>query len=169
MQPAAKFFVPGTPFMLRNIQNFFNTRIQRPEGVTSREATEDSLRIATAALLIEAARADHELKEEERKAVDAALQKSFGLGPEEIEELYSLAEQEVKESAGLYQFTRLINKGFSYEKKRGIVELLWQVVFADSELEKHEEHLVRKVAELLHVSHKDFIEAKISARERSGG
>ncbi len=155
--------------MLRTIQSFFNTRIRRPEGVTSREATQDSLRIATAALLIETARADHEIRDEEREAVESALEKTFGLDAEDIQKLFSLAEEEVRESAGLYQFTSLIKKGFSYDEKRAVVELLWQVVFADRVLEKHEEHLVRKVAELLHVSHRDFIEAKIAARERSGG
>jgi len=154
--------------MLKSIQGFFNRRIRPAEGVTSREATEEALRLATAALLIEVTRADKEVKEEERAVVTHSVGKTFGLSPDETQELVEMAEEEVRESVSLYQFTLLVDKGFSYEEKRHIVELLWQVVFADEEMEKHEEHMVRKIADLLHVTHRDFIEAKLKAR-RPGG
>jgi len=99
--------------------------------------------------------------------VTAAVRRTFKLTEEETDEIIALAEEEVKAAVSLYQFTRLIDKGFSYEKKKHIVELLWNVVFADAEMEKHEEYLVRKIADLLHVSHSDFIATKLKAREES--
>jgi uncharacterized tellurite resistance protein B-like protein len=95
------------------------------------------------------------------------VRKTFGISDEETAELISMADEEVKGSVSFYQFTRLINKGFSYEQKKGVVEHLWRVVFADAELERHEEHLVRRIADLLHVEHRDFIEAKLKARDSS--
>jgi uncharacterized tellurite resistance protein B-like protein len=151
--------------MLRSIQRFFETRISPVSGVTSKEVTESTTQLATAALFIEITRADNKIKEEERNMVALAVRKAFNLLPEETAELISMAEEEVKEAVSIYQFTRLIDKGFSYKQKKHIVELLWHVVFADEEMEKHEEHLVRRIANLLHVSHRDFIDAKLKARE----
>jgi uncharacterized tellurite resistance protein B-like protein len=151
--------------MLKAIQRFYDKNIRPAEGVTSQEATEHSLRLATAALLVEITRADMETKDEELKTVTAAVKKTFGLSSEETTELIRMAEEEVAESVSFHQFTHLINKGFSYEQKKHVVELLWRVVYADSEMEKHEEYLVRKIADLLYVSHRDFIEAKLRARD----
>lgn len=151
--------------MLKAIQKFYEKKIRPVEGVTSREATGHSLMLATAALLIEAARADHEVRPEELGMVASAVQKTFDISDEETAEIIGLADEEVRESASFYQFTRLINKGFSYEQKKDVVERLWRVVFADAELEKHEEHLVRRVADLLHVEHRDFIDARRKARD----
>ncbi len=151
--------------MIRNIQRFFETRIRPVSGVTSQEVSEPALQLATAALFIEITRADSKIKEEESSMVASAVQKAFDIPPEKTAELISMAEEEVNEAVSLYQFTRLIDKGFSYKQKKHIIELLWHVVFADAEMEKHEEYLVRRIADLLHVSHRDFIDAKLKARE----
>jgi uncharacterized tellurite resistance protein B-like protein len=151
--------------MLKAIQRFYDKNIRPTEGVTSQEATEHSLRLATAALLVEITRADLETKDEELNTVTAAVKKTFAISSEETAELVRMAEEEVAEAVSFHQFTHLINKGFSYEQKKHVVELLWRVVYADSEMEKHEEYLVRKIADLLYVSHGDFIEAKLRARD----
>jgi uncharacterized tellurite resistance protein B-like protein len=153
--------------MLGNIKRFFEKKISQEKvsgGITSRSITDNALRLATAALLIEITRADSHVKTEERDVVIRALRKSFDLTETEIDELIILAEEEVKEAISLYQFTHLIDKGFSHEKKRELVKYLWQVALSDDEMEKHEVHLIRKVADLLHVSHSDFIAAKQEAR-----
>jgi uncharacterized tellurite resistance protein B-like protein len=153
--------------MLRTIQRFFDTKISSSASVTSQSATDSSLQLATAALLIEITKADQNIKSEERSMVTSAVQRTFNLTPEETSELIAMAEEEVKGAVSLFQFTHLIDKGFPYEKKKHVVELLWHVVFADAEMEKHEEYLVRRIANLLHVSHGDFIETKLKAREES--
>jgi uncharacterized tellurite resistance protein B-like protein len=81
-----------------------------------------------------------------------------------VRELIALAEQEAAEATSLYQFTHLIDKGFSHEQKARVVELLWQVAFADGHLEAREEAVVRRVADLIHVPHKTYVAAKIRAR-----
>ena len=151
--------------MIKSIQRFFEEKLSPAKGVTSREATEENMQLATAALLIEVTRADSAVKEEERAMVAAAVQKTFSLNAKDTAELIEMAERELKEAVSFYQFTGLINKGFSYDEKKHVVELLWRVVFADAEMEKHEEHLVRRISGLLHVEHKDFIHAKQAARE----
>ncbi|MFQ5735765.1 MAG: TerB family tellurite resistance protein [Thermodesulfobacteriota bacterium] len=153
--------------MIRSIQRFFEKKIRPARGVTTEKATEDSLKLATAALLIEAAKADTEIRDAEVATVTSAIRKTFGISKEQTAELMDMAGEHVSEAASFYPFTRLINKGFSYEEKKHVVELLWRVVFADSEMEKHEEHFVRRVANLLHVSHEDFIETKQRERARS--
>lgn len=121
---------------------------------------EHELRLASAALLIEMVHADDDIKEEEINAVVDALITTFKLTEKECNELVTMAEEEMKQATSLYDFTQLINNNFSQEQKARIVEMLWQVAFADNQLDHHEEHLVRKIADLLYVSHKDFMKAK---------
>jgi len=151
--------------MIKAIERFYNKRIRSPNGVTSAEATDSALMLATAALLIEISRADHIITPEETETITKAVRTTFSLTEKQTEELIEMADEQVKDAVSFYQFTHLINKGFSYEKKLHIVELLWQVVFADSEMEKHEEYFVRKIADLLHISHRDMIKAKHRVRD----
>lgn len=154
--------------MLDSIKRFFEERVAAEAAQPSPEAREHGLRLAAAALLFEIVRADAEIKEEERTVVRAAIQGTFGLDQEEAEELMRLAEEESRDATSLYEFTHLIDKAFSLDQKKRVVELLWLVAFADGEKHAHEEHLVRKIAGLLHVPHPDFINAKIRARAESG-
>jgi len=152
--------------MIRTIQEFFELRIQRPS--TDGESSERPLQLATAALLVEISRADQQVKDEEQRAITSAVRRFFTLSPDEASDLLRLAEEEATAAVSMYQFTSLIDRGFSPEQKVRIVELLWHVAYSDAEKDSHEEHLIRRIADLLHVSHKDFIEAKIRAREASG-
>ena len=76
------------------------------------------------------------------------------------------ARRETDKATSLYPFTGLINQHFSPEQKAQVVEALWRVAYADGTLDKYEEHLVRKVAELIHVSHSTFIRTKLKAKQR---
>ncbi len=143
--------------MIKRISRFFQERIQPPEAGGGHE---HGLRLATAALLIEMTRADFSVTDLERAAVDRLLREHFGLDDAETREIVELAELEVKTSASLFQFTHLIDKHFALEQKIAIVELMWRVAYSDENKDHHEEHLVRKVAELLHVPHSAFIRAR---------
>ena len=145
--------------MLKSIRQFFDNHL-RP-GAEDSSGGERGLRLATAALLIEITRADYEVKPEERAAVMDAVRQLFDdLSEAETEELIALAEQEASESTSLFQFTSLVDKNFSREVKIRIVEMLWRVAYADNDKDMNEEYLVRKIADLLHVSHGDFIRAR---------
>lgn len=150
--------------VIRSIQQFFESRILRGAEEDSSDAIRHAQRLATAALLIEVSRADLEVKDEERAMVTESVARIFDLSPDETAELIRLAEEEVRSAVSLYQFTRLIDKDFSMDQKKQIVELLWRVAFADDEKDRYEEHLIRRIADLLHVSHDDFIQAKLRAQ-----
>ena len=88
------------------------------------------------------------------------LNPKFGLSDEETETLFTLAEQERASATDYHQFTSLIAKNFSQDKKIKLIEYLWAVAYADGVLDKYEEHMVRRIADLIHVSHKDFMRTK---------
>jgi uncharacterized tellurite resistance protein B-like protein len=152
--------------MLRAIKAFFQQHIVAE--VHRPETREHGLRLATAALLMEMTRADFTRRPEELSLVAELVQAQFGLTGAETRELAELADAEVREAISLYQFTGLINEHFSPEEKLRVVEMLWQVAYADRVLDKHEEYLVRQVAELLYVPHRDFIRAKHRVQEALG-
>lgn len=151
--------------MLASIKRFFDINLTAAVQARSAAEQERAYRLATAALLIEMTRADYEVKKVERDAVTRAVQRAFGLNVEETAELVALAEREADEATSLYEFTRLINDNFAPEQKEHIIELLWQVALADGEIDKYEDYLVRKVADLIHVPHLTFIRAKHTAME----
>lgn len=144
--------------MLKRIQSFFSQQIHA--GAEGGEHDDHALKLATAALLFEVTRADFAVLDVERQVVEAAIRKVFKLTETETRELADLAEQEVESAVSLYQFTGLINQHFSPQEKIRIVEMLWQVVFADGHMDSHEEAMVRKIAELIYVPHRDFIRTK---------
>ncbi len=150
--------------MLGTIKQFFDKHIA-PHPVTQATDGEQRLRIATSAILIEMTRADFEVKPEELASVAEALETTFAISAAETQELLRLAEQEAQHATDFYQFTSLINRSFSAEEKTRVIELMWQVAYADGRADRYEDHLVRKIAGLLHVPHKDFIAAKQRARQ----
>jgi uncharacterized tellurite resistance protein B-like protein len=150
------------------LRELFHTRVALPAEATA-NAREQALRLAAAALLFEIVRADASVTHEELTVMRAALQSTFELSPGETDELVRLAEAQSKSASSLYEFTSLVDAGLDAAQKKRIVELLWLVAFADGRKDAQEEHLVRRIAGLLHVPHPDFIDAKLRARERSSG
>jgi uncharacterized tellurite resistance protein B-like protein len=150
--------------VLDSIKRLFQQRVLDEAGKLAPADREHGLRLAASALLFEIVRADSEVKDEERTVMRTAIQGTFGLSGEEASELMLLAEQASRNAVSLFEFTSLVDQGFSPEQKKRIVELLWLVSFADGQKDALEEHLVRKIAGLLHVPHPDFIDAKIKAR-----
>ncbi len=142
--------------MLSAIKNYFENNIS-PEANGD---LEHELKLATAALLIEMMYQDDQVHEKEIDAAKMALTEKFGLTDDEYHTLFALAEEEVKEAIDYHQFTSLIASEFTQAQKIKVVELLWSVAYADSHLDSMEEHMVRKIADLIYVSHKDFMKTK---------
>lgn len=128
--------------------------------------SEHTLALVAAALLYEVARADFEQDAAEEATLTHALQKAFHLSSEDLADIQQKASAQVDEATSLYEFTRIINDHAEAHEKYAIIELMWQVAFADDEISKYEEHLIRRVAELIYVSHSDFIRAKHQALQR---
>lgn len=96
--------------------------------------------------------------------METAVLEHFGLSDAEAKQLLELAEEERSDSTDYFQFTSLINGNYTTEQKVSLVELLWRIAYANENLHKYEEHLVRKIADLLHIPHSAFIAAKFNAR-----
>jgi uncharacterized tellurite resistance protein B-like protein len=152
--------------MIDRIKQFFDTFL-KPESQGEDDARQ-RLQLAATALLMEMTRVDDEVKAVERQAVARAVRKAFGLAEADTAALMTLAESEAHNATCYHEFTRLINSGYDLPQKIELVELLWEVAYADSELEMYEEHLVRKLADLLYVPHADFIQAKLRVLARHG-
>jgi len=144
--------------VIHRIRIFFQQRIDSDVKAGS---DQHGLQLAAAALLFEMLRADNEDHPAERLALEQGLQNCFSLSTEETRELMELADHAAAESVSLYQFTGLINESFTPEQKVQVVEMLWQVAYADGRLDPYEEALVRKVADLIYVPHRDFIQSKL--------
>jgi uncharacterized tellurite resistance protein B-like protein len=151
--------------MLNNIKSFFEKNFMPTDGVPDND---HQLKLATAALLIEMMMQDDEVHDAERKAVQRALEDKFQLSASETSDLYKLAEQEVKASTDYHQFTSLMAQYFTQPQKVKVIEYLWLVAYADKHLDRYEEHMVRRIADLIHVSHKDFIQTKHLVKQQLG-
>ena len=128
------------------------------------EARQRRMRLAAAALLIETARADFTQEASEEAALRQLLSSSLELEPAAVQELLQAASAQLDESTSLYEFTRVINDCYSAEQKRELIGTMWRVAYADGDLDKYEEYLIRQVAELTYVPHGDYIRAKLEAR-----
>ncbi len=146
--------------MLERIQRFFDQRLAPGTDANERDS-EHRLRLAVAALLLEMSHMDGEVWPEQRTAVETAVLEHFELDKGEAAELLELAEAERTESTDYHQFTSLINRVYTAEQKLSLIELLWQIAYANESLHKYEEYLVRKLANLLHVPHRMFVAAKL--------
>lgn len=133
-----------------------NDEIKEPD-------TEHALRIATATLLLEVVRADFEVGRREMKEVRQVLSEQFNLSKQELEQLISEADEHADRLVSLQHVTRQLNENFSEAEKIRVIEMMWQVVFADGNLDHYEEHLIRQVAELLYLPHSEFIKARHKA------
>lgn len=135
------------------------------EESVSREKEEfERIQIATCIILLEVAKSDDEFSSIERTTLTAVLQKKFELSADAIDELMEIATRKREESIDLWQFTHIINKNYTREEKKKIVEAVWQVIYADEKLDKYEDHFVHKLAKLLQLRHDELIEAKLKIK-----
>lgn len=152
--------------MLLTLKDLFNT-FAAPANNQSPAAREHALQLAAAVLLVEVMRADPTIKEAERNAVVVALREKFKLADDELARLVELAEQTAKTAFDYHRFTSSINEHFTQAQKVRMIEAMWQVAYADAHLDVHENHLISKIAGLLHVTHGEYIAAKMRAKETS--
>ena len=151
--------------MLASIKQFFNSHLHQDQG----QDNGHRLQLAAAALLIELSRADYQQDPEEQQAIEAALQKAFTLDDEYLQDLVRLAETENAQATSLYPFTSLINEQYTDQQRFDLVKMLWQVAIADGEISKYEDHLIRKIAELIYLPHSEFIRAKLAVLNNERG
>ena len=143
--------------MLTTLRTLFEQQIL---SFANEPEARHSLELASAALLMEISRADHDVSTVEREAIGAAVKSAFHLSNDEVDDLISSAKEVVDAAISLYDFTSIVNERFTREQKIDLIQLLWSVAYADNQLDHYEEYYVRKIADLLHISHSDYIRTK---------
>ena len=145
------------------ITDLTRSRRRDPETPPPPPETRD-VKIATAALLLEVSAADRKVEERETRTILSSLEAAFGLTPAETAEILRAASRRTEEAVSLYEFSRLVDRSFTAAQKATVIELAFRVALADEHLAGEEEHLIRRLATLLHIEHAAFIAAKIRAR-----
>ncbi len=144
-------------YMLKAIQNYFDLHITAEVEID----VDHQLKLATTALLIEMMLQDNHIDEKETLTIKNAIRSSFNLSEQESQKLYEIAEREQRNATDYHQFTRLIAKNYSNEQKLQVIENLWMVAYSDGKLDSLEEHMLRRISDLIYVAHSDFIRIKL--------
>jgi uncharacterized tellurite resistance protein B-like protein len=155
--------------MLRTLKDLFDTLLAPPAAAGSAVSAEHRLHLATAVLLVEVMRADSECSAAERRAVLDVLRQRYALAEDEVARLLELAEHSAKNATDFHAFTSALNERLDHEQKVQVVEAMWAVAYVDGQLTAHENHVLWRVADLLHVPHGAYINAKLRAKAAAGG
>lgn len=147
------------------VKKFFQRDAVDNKTELKEEVSVERIQVATCALLLEVANSDDEFCDIERDNIIQILKRDFQLSDEYAQELIELSDKERKESIDLWQFTHLINEHYSLEEKIKIIEMVWKVIYADGKLDKYEDHLAHKLSNLLKLTHKQLIDAKLKVRD----
>ena len=152
--------------MLRSLTEFLRESLAL--GATASPSREHTLELCASVLMLEIALADSGIDSDEQVVIIDAVREHFHLDPAEATALVELARQQVNDANSLHEFTRAINTELSREEKITVIELLWRVAGAASVIHKYEEYFIRKIADLLYVSHTDYIRAKHRVVNQTG-
>lgn len=124
------------------------------------------LNLAVAVLLTEILKADHQLNAAEQTALQQNLQRLFSLSDDDAVALMQQAKTQSDQANDLFKFTESINAHWQAEDKFRLLQGLWQVAYSDANLDKYEEHMIRRISELLYIPHSEFIRAKLSVKDK---
>jgi len=135
---------------------------------SSTKSTSKKYQVATAALLVEIAKADGDFSDDERKRIIDLMKKDFDLDDECVNELLALSEQKVKDSVSIYEFSSVINENFTQQEKLDLIKNLWRIIYEDGKLDSHEDRLIKIIGSTLNLEHKSIIAAKIFVKQEMG-
>jgi uncharacterized tellurite resistance protein B-like protein len=153
--------------MLKTLKDLAARLVPAPAGAAATADDERTLHLAAAVLLVEVMRAEGDIDPLARSAVLSALRAEFGLDADEAARLAELAEQASRASTDLFTFTGQIDRQFDMSAKLRMIERLWRVAYADGRLGDHERHVLWRVADLLHVPHGAYINARLRAQAQT--
>jgi uncharacterized tellurite resistance protein B-like protein len=150
--------------MLAKLKQYFENNLAADE-----QDTEAALKRAACALMLEVSKADFNQNEDEIRRVDTLLEKRYQVPAIELAKMRDLAEQENAANNSLHPFTLLVKEHYDNQQKFQLVESLWQVAYDDGVIDKHEEALIRTIADLIYLPHSQFIKAKLAAEKTVAG
>mgnify|MGYP000417448045 FL=1 len=147
--------------MINNLFELFKKLIEVPDDEPQDDNT---IVLAAVSLMLEVARSDSGGEQVEHDLIRSILTNEFKVESELIDNLLEAGVEKVEDATDLFQFTQLINDQYSHEQKEGLIYAMWRVALADGKVQAIEDHIIRRVAGLIHVSHSDFIRLKLKAR-----
>lgn len=150
--------------MFRALTEFLDT-LSTP---AAQQAAPVTVELATAVLLVEVMRADTDPNAVERGLIRDALQRRFALEPNDVEQLITIAERKSREANDFFAFTSQLNERLDHASKIEVIETMWQVAYADGNDDPWERNILSRVAGLLHVTHGEYIAAKMRAKAAAG-
>jgi uncharacterized tellurite resistance protein B-like protein len=151
--------------MLTNLKKYFMENISLKEKASTNNTT-GNLQIATCALMLEMANSDDQFTDDEKERITALLKARFGLDNNQVAELLELTKQQLDQSLDLYGFAKLINEHYSEQQRIAVIEMIWEIIYADGQLSSYEDYLVHKYQTILDLTHKQLIDAKMRVLER---
>ena len=146
--------------MLSKLNQYFEGLFEQDTSESNKEHT---IELATAVLMLEISLADGNIDENEKHTIKALLKKEHLLNDQELDDLVKLAESEVDQAVSLQSFTRLLTDHLNMTERVDVIKNLWRIAYSDAVIDKYEEYHIRKIADLLYVSHADYIKAKHAA------
>ena len=147
--------------MLKKLSDWFQEQFDPKQEENHKHKVE----LATAVLFYEIMRADDTFEQAEREVYRQRLESHFTLSVQELDDLIELTTTQAHQAADFVQFTRVINNACDGSEKRAILDSLWLLAYADDRLDPHEEHLIRRIADLLYLPHSQFIQSKLAAEK----
>lgn len=157
--------------MLKNLRKLLsgvNPEFANTISVSSSGNKHTKVEVATCALFIELAKSDGEFSQEERDLIITQMKNLFSLEKKYIDDLLLLAEEKVKQSVSIYEFTGIINKSFTQEEKIELLENLWKLIYRDEKLSAYEDHMIKRIGATMNIEHKQIINSKLWVKQQLG-
>jgi len=145
--------------MIKALKTFFDTL----SADTAVEIPKHSIELCCFSLMVTIAKIDQRFDAHERKAITSLGVSNFKLPEDTIDEIIKDAEDASDQATSLYEFTDIIHQKLDEQSKFNLVKCLWIIAYADGDIDKYEEHIIRKISDLIYLDHARFTQAKSQA------
>ena len=144
------------------MKNFFKDLFSKSKN--QEPIDDNTVLISAISLMIEVSLADEIMDISEIETLKKVLLEEFDVSETNLDSLINDAKNNQNSSTSLYEFTRKINDEYEFNEKKNLILSMWKIAYADGNIDKYEEYVIRKVSDLIYISHPDFIESKQKAR-----
>ena len=144
------------------MKNFFKEFFSKPKK--EEPAVDNSVLLSAISLMIEVSLADEIMDISEIETLKNVLLEEFDVEETDLENLILDAKKNQNSSTSLYEFTRKINDEYEFDDKKNLILSMWKIAYADGNIDKYEEYVIRKVSDLIYISHEEFIKAKMEVK-----
>jgi len=157
--------------MFKNLKKLLwasNPDIGNTIGLSQSYNKHTKVAVATCALFIELAKSDGEFSSDERELIISEMKSLFNVEKKYIDDLILLAEEKIKDSVSIYEFTSVINSTFTQEEKIELLENLWKLIYRDEKLSAYEDHMIKRIGATMNIEHKQIINSKLWVKQQLG-